>query len=373
MMTFDLGNLLGNIGSAFIGGMFNMIGANQTNSLNRAMFNANMNFQEKQADLNRTFQNDQRLAQNGWNELMFDRQNQWNSPSNQVQLLRDAGINPSAVYAGASASPVGSTSAPSAVSGGSGAMPSAVSVPQMQNPFSAFANISQVIKDLADASKSGAETKRLNSLLPQEVENYILKNKDLEYSNQLKSYDAYVAKNIKDARVRSAWQELTNLQLKAMNTQSESDLNKAKAASERLGQLLTDEDVNLRKSQVVEMGIRNRNLQRAFDSQFEVAKSEQAKNYAYARDLSASAEGKELLNNVSRATNLYDIDNALYRADTIDLLRNSVDKEKAYQELVKSVKLSSAYKNSDVKLKVDVALENLAKIIGLNTSVSVSK
>ena len=292
----DLGSVIGGIGGSLVGGLFNMFGVQQQNELSRAMFNANMNFQQEQADINRAFQDQQRRYQNFWNEKMFARQNEWNSPANQVQLLQDAGINPSALYAGGSASPVGSTTAPSAVSGGSGAMPSAVSSPQMQNPFAAFTNISQVIKDFADAGKLGAETKRLNSLLPREVENYILQNKDLEYSNELKSYDAYVSKNIKDARVRSAWQELTNLQLKAINTQSETDLNKAKSASERLSQLLTDEDINLKKSQVIEMGIRNKNLQRSFDSQFATAISEQERNRAQASEARQSAREIELRN-----------------------------------------------------------------------------
>lgn len=369
----DIGPVIGGIGGSLVGGLMNMFGVQQTNALNRAMFNANMNYQTEQAELNRQFQTAERWDQNRWDEMMFERQNEWNSPVNQVAMLRQAGLNPAVMMSGGSASPVGSTSAPSGGSVGSGAMPSGISVPQMQNPFAAFTQISQVIKDFADANKSGAETKRLNSLLPKEVENYILKNKDLEYSNEIKSCDAFVSKNIKDARVRSAWQDLTNRQLDALNTMSESDLNRAKAASERLGQLLTDEHINLTKQQITELGIRNRNLQRVFDSQIETAKSEQVKNYASARDLSASADGKELLNNVSRATNLYDIENAIYRADTIELLKSSADKEKAYQDLVKSVKMSRCYKNSDAHVRVDAALENLAKIIGLNTSVSVSK
>ena len=63
-----------------------------------------------------------------------------------------------------------------------------------------------------------------------------------------------------------------------------------------MSQLLTDEDINLKKSQVIEMGIRNKNLQRSFDSQFATAISEQERNRAQASEARQSAREIELRN-----------------------------------------------------------------------------
>lgn len=49
---------------------------------------------------------DERQAnQNDWNEQMWEKQAEWNSPAHQMQMMRDAGINPAFAAAGISGSP----------------------------------------------------------------------------------------------------------------------------------------------------------------------------------------------------------------------------------------------------------------------------
>lgn len=65
-------------------------------------------FNAEQAQLNRDWQNEQRILQNEWNLDMWNRNNEYNSLSSQVQRALDAGVNPNLVFgngAGIASSP----------------------------------------------------------------------------------------------------------------------------------------------------------------------------------------------------------------------------------------------------------------------------
>lgn len=75
LMVMGVGNLLG--------GLFGASSTASTNSANIRMNRENINAQREENVLNRR-----------WNEQMIDKQNEYNTPVNQVARLRAAGINP---------------------------------------------------------------------------------------------------------------------------------------------------------------------------------------------------------------------------------------------------------------------------------------
>lgn len=116
--------------------------------------------------------------QMAFNESMWNKQNEYNLPVNQVERLKAAGINPSAVFGSGSVSEAGSLTAPSAP------MMSAARV----NPFQMDNNIVGQAVDaynsslLANASarKMGAETKRTEQETLFDVQSMASKLRSLE-------------------------------------------------------------------------------------------------------------------------------------------------------------------------------------------------
>lgn len=97
----SLFGLLGSIGSTVIG-----VGSAQSQQYREQKFNA------EQAQINRDFQREERLAVQDFNVDMWNRNNEYNSPASQMARARAAGINPNLVASGAngaSASPVTSS------------------------------------------------------------------------------------------------------------------------------------------------------------------------------------------------------------------------------------------------------------------------
>lgn len=57
-------------------------------------------FNAEQAQINREFQREERLQTQAYNEMMWNKNNEYNSPSNQLQLAMNAGINPNTFIGG---------------------------------------------------------------------------------------------------------------------------------------------------------------------------------------------------------------------------------------------------------------------------------
>lgn len=89
--------------------------------------------------------------QQNWQESMVDKQNEYNTPANQVDRLNSAGINPIA----------GTMSNGMSVSGNTSASPNSVNSPNMLDPMSA---IMSSILNLGTAFNQGAQGKTANSL-----------------------------------------------------------------------------------------------------------------------------------------------------------------------------------------------------------------
>lgn len=101
------------------------------------------NFNHNEAQLTRDFDAQQAQAQRSWEEKMFDKENEYNSPQAQMQRLIDAGINPM-TFTGENA--IASAGQGASAAGGSPASISAVQsgvtnsglvgMPSMGNPLS---------------------------------------------------------------------------------------------------------------------------------------------------------------------------------------------------------------------------------------------
>ena len=127
----------------------------------------NWKYKKKEMELQQQYNVENMERQYGYQVDMLNRQNQWNAPTNQVSMWRQAGISPTAVF-GSGNGGVGLSGTPSG--------------PSSSNP-SASGNM-----DNSQATKSAilSEAKRLE-------------NEDKRLENETKVADSVAAKNAADA------------------------------------------------------------------------------------------------------------------------------------------------------------------------------
>lgn len=128
----------------FLGGLFSAIG----NSLATADTNDS---NERQAQLNRSFQRQEAQKTRDWQEEMWNKQNEYNSP----EAMISRGLNPftqGASGAGASVP--------------TGAQAGSVSTPSMQAPHFDFSSVDQALASFAQAKKALSESKQIDTLTP---------------------------------------------------------------------------------------------------------------------------------------------------------------------------------------------------------------
>lgn len=142
----------------FLGSLFSAIGnafsTSDTNDSN-----------ERQAQLNRSFQRQEAQKTRDWQEKMWNKQNEYNSP----EAIISRGLNP--FTQGASGT---GASVPTGAQAGS------VSTPSMQAPHFDFSSIDQALSSFASAKKALSEANQIDTLTPYMV-NKILG--DTNYKN----------------------------------------------------------------------------------------------------------------------------------------------------------------------------------------------
>lgn len=128
---------------AGIGGAFNSIFQGRQNRKNRE-------FQERENQINRQFAVD-----------MWNKQNEYNLPTNQMQRLRDAGINPHLAYS--NGQPMNTSNAPASPTG-IGSMPQGIA-PQMNigEIFNALMTKAQIKQMEAQTEKTIAEKEEVEA------------------------------------------------------------------------------------------------------------------------------------------------------------------------------------------------------------------
>lgn len=128
----------------FIGGLFSAIGnafaTSDTNDSN-----------ERQAQLNRSFQRQEAQKTRDWQEKMWNKQNEYNSP----EAMISRGLNPFIQNASGTGASVPT-----------GAQAGSVSTPSMQAPHFDFSSVGQALASFAQAKKALSESNQINTLTP---------------------------------------------------------------------------------------------------------------------------------------------------------------------------------------------------------------
>ena len=114
------------------------------------------NWSSEENEKNRIFNNEQASKAYQRQLEFWNMENEYNTPSNQIKRLKEAGLNPDLAYQGLSANASsGLSSVPQASAGGSAPVPATFDTSGLQN-FSL--NAAQVAKTLSEVRKTNAET-----------------------------------------------------------------------------------------------------------------------------------------------------------------------------------------------------------------------
>ena len=206
---------------AGIGGAFNSIFQGRQNRKNRE-------FQERENQINRQFAVD-----------MWNKQNEYNLPTNQMQRLRDAGINPHLAYS--NGQPMNTSNAPATPSG-IGSMPQGIA-PQMNigEIFNALMTKAQIKQMEAQTEKTLAEKEEVEART--EGIGKDNKVKDIELTHKDRQMLAEIGvneQNIEESKSRVESSILTNKKV-------DQEIENLKSAKN-----LTDQQVdNLKKALVL--------------------------------------------------------------------------------------------------------------------------
>lgn len=181
-------------GLGLIGGLFQGYNNRKINEMNIAMQRETNALNERLFRENMSYQHNERIDQDtrNWKHAidMFNMENAYNSPDQQVKRMIAAGLNPAAL-AGASAagnSSMGSPSMGSAVGVGTPQLDSPRA--QMydvgaQNIFGNMVTLTQAIGNLAGASKDNQSAKEIETLLAAKLRGLNLSNEQLELQKNL--------------------------------------------------------------------------------------------------------------------------------------------------------------------------------------------
>lgn len=120
---------------------------------------------ERQAQLNRSFQRQEAQKTRDWQEEMWNKQNEYNSP----EAMISRGLNP--FTQGASGT---GASVPTGAQAGS------VSTPSMQAPHFDFSSVDQALASFAQAKKALSESRQIDTLTPYMVHKIM---GDINYKN----------------------------------------------------------------------------------------------------------------------------------------------------------------------------------------------
>lgn len=314
------------------------------------------------------YQND--LNMDAWMQ-QFTTTAQYNDPAQVVKRYMGAGINPASAF---DKNTVGISSA--AQSNPVTGYPAPNRTIQEANPAQYMSSIAQLMSAVSGSRLSDAQANAINEKLFKELRAMDDAHEWQDLNNTL--LQAYGDKKA-SAEVQLALQQL-------QKAASETKLANEQALTEAKKRLNIEADLALKalekdlrgfqlKTAKIDLEYYRRFKLAELDNIYADSREKQTRsesNLANARDLSATAEGKELVNNISRATNLTDIDNALYSSEVIELLKQSSQKEELWQELQRLVRGTKAYKEGDSSLAIETTLERLAKICGIKTSVGFS-
>lgn len=214
-----------NAGVSLVNGAFDRHAQKESNKRNAEQNELNREFNAEEAEKNRQFQSAETAKQNAFNaaqsQLAFDRsarfqqemwqkENEYNTPLAQIKRLEQAGINPNlfggdntAGSAGSAVSPAASGSAPSGSAASVGS-----SIPNLPlsytNPLLEAAQIRSA-NATADLAEADADDKRAKTPLEVELLKLERDYKDVQIKGAFKDLD------VKDAQISQYAAEMTKL------------------------------------------------------------------------------------------------------------------------------------------------------------------
>ena len=216
---------------AGIGGAFNSIFQGRQNRKNRE-------FQERENQINRQFAVD-----------MWNKQNEYNLPTNQMQRLRDAGINPHLAYS--NGQPMNTSNAPATPSG-IGSMPQGIA-PQMNigEIFNALMTKAQIKQMEAQTEKTLAEKEEVEART--EGIGKDNKVKDIELTHKDRQMLAEIGvneQNIEESKSRVESSVLTNkkVEQEIENLKSQKNLTDQQVDNLKKALVLMDAQINNTKA-----------------------------------------------------------------------------------------------------------------------------
>lgn len=244
------------LGSSLLGGVLGNKSQKEANQMNLQIARENNQNSMDIANMNNAFQWRALNANNDFNRRMaiemFNMENAYNTPLQQVARLREAGINPALYFAGGGASAgTANASTPQAASSGiSPSMPS-LSTPHMDavpnvvsGTLSALTQLAQVSQLNASARKAGAETSTLEALLEptvrktiKEIENIEAQTNHQRFMNEM---DYLYESSERKYRVRNLIKDIAVKGSQITTLASQGKLNEAQALLAEVERMFTN-------------------------------------------------------------------------------------------------------------------------------------
>lgn len=347
----------------------------EQNALNRA-------WQTEEAEKARQFNTSERVAAQDWQRQMMDVQNAYNAPTAQASRLRAAGINPQVAFSGQGASSVSASAGssqpatspvPSPVGGLSpfGVQPVDLQIPNLIN------GVASMIQSTAAAKKANVETGYLESAIPDMLRG-LKTDADLkEIAASMNRIDAEFKRFTLPANVQKAYNDASKsywdaLISKITTGKIENEIEVLKSQRD-LNKALETLDTNQGKILALDIANYGRKLNSILElqgAQTNAANASAEESRANAAVLKEEKRIRAVMASIKEDTQVAEAD-ALFR----DLASKGAisDKQKADAdaELRRLEKVIKAYDKSDRMVRVDASIENLMRILGLSTSVSV--
>ena len=265
--------------------LMNLINNNRNNATNMSIANANNQTAVNIARENNALQRELLKLQQQYESAEAERARLWNSPVNQVRLMREAGINPATAIAGGSGS-MGTSSAmahaPS--SGVSPSMPT-LTTPRMEafrlaSPSAAMADIGAAIASLESANKTSKEAE-----LAEKSMNDVLRRikADADTSEVARDIELIYGSQKANMQVSVMKADLAVKTEQALNLAKEGKFIDAKTILTRTEERVTQMDYHLKKSQ---NAILQNDLSTYFttlNARIDNMRSQTASNYALSR------------------------------------------------------------------------------------------
>lgn len=295
---------------------------------------------------------------------MVDRANEYNSPRNQARLMQQGGFSPAALF-GQNGSSVAQMHTPSV--GSHSFAP--VTPESLMNPFS---SVAQALQSLSQADKNVAELPLIQANIQKLFSEANLNDSYTALNQFTDKMNKIYGSQMKRAEIREKFAHANQLSAQAELFAIQGETEKARKLLAESQSAYYDSMKGLTDEQTIHAKQETLYHVARIRSEIEGNRAQAAAHREQASLSHEQSVMQNLENNIKKATNLYDIDNALFNADVITMLQQANNKEEIWQELQRTLIGSEAYKNDDIAKQVETVLERLAKIVGIKTSVNLS-